>query len=573
MTTRRTFLSLVAAGALPWRAGRLPSLAPLVQDDAAASSRARAITTETVAEAEKILGVSFTPAERELMVRTLPGQRDNARMRPKIPFGVTDAPATVFQPAQNPGERSPAAAAAPIPREVAADEAGVAFASIADLGAALRAKRLTAVELARIFFDRLLRSDHKLKAVVTLCDDRAFAEARRADQELAAGKDRGPLHGIPYGVKDLFDTAGIRTTWGAAPFKDRVPQVDSDVVNHLTNAGAVLLAKLSVGELAMGDVWFGGRTNSPWNQDEGSSGSSAGSCSAVAAGCMPFAIGTETLGSIVSPSMRCGTTGLRPTFGLVSLGGAMPLCWSLDKAGPITRSPADAWTVLRALTPARGGAFAPAHLGSEVRGLKVGYVPAWFEGRSEAGDLDRKVLDALKDAGCELVAVSLPEFPYATLRTILTAEAAASMEDVTLSGKDDALAQQGPNSWPNIFRAARFISAVDFIQADRLRRRIIDAFGILFRPLDAMVGPSFGNPMLLATNFTGQPCLVVRTGFVKSRPRNLMNQPESADSRPAREVPYGISLWAKTYDEATLVRLGSAIEARMGVADRRPEGF
>jgi Asp-tRNA(Asn)/Glu-tRNA(Gln) amidotransferase A subunit family amidase len=477
----------------------------------------------------------------------------------------------VFQPRAPAAPRAVPLADAPA-REVLTDEAGLSFASISELAAALRARRVTATSLAKLFLDRLKRFDDKLKCVVTLCEERATAEARRADDELAAGNDRGPLHGIPYGLKDLFDTAGIRTTWGVGLHKDRVPDADSAVVKKLSDAGAVLVAKLSLGELAMGDVWFGGRTNNPWNLAEGSSGSSAGPCSAVAAGCVPFAIGTETLGSIVSPSMRCGTTGLRPTLGFVPLGGAMTLCWSLDKAGPIARSSADAWRVLTALTPwADLGKNTPGRIPSpDVRGLKVGWVPSWFEGGSEGRAVDRKAIDALKEAGCELVEVALPEFPYAALRTILSVEAAASMEDITLSGKDDELAQQKADSWPNIFRSARFVSAVDFVQADRLRRRVADAFDELFRPLDAMIGPSFGNPMLLATNFTGHPCLVVRAGFVKNRPRDLRNQPQQGESV---EVPYGISLWAKPYDESVLVRLGATLEANLGVSDRRPPGF
>jgi Asp-tRNA(Asn)/Glu-tRNA(Gln) amidotransferase A subunit family amidase len=571
MTTRRTFLSLVAAGALPLPAVKLGLGLP--QDSAASSRAAPKITVDTIAEAEKILGVTFTPAERELMLAGLGQQRDTARLRPKQPLGEGDAPATTFRPRATglSGARPPALIET-APRTVADDESGLSFATIAELGAALRAKRVTAAALAKLSLDRLKRFDDKLKCVVTLCEERAMAEARRADESFAAGTDHGPLHGIPYGVKDLFDTAGVRTTWGAAPYRDRVPGKDAAIVQQLTRAGAVLVAKLSLGELAMGDVWFGGRTSSPWSPGEGSSGSSAGSCSAVAAGCVAFAIGTETLGSIVSPSMRCGTTGLRPTLGRLSLLGAMPLCWSLDKAGPIARSAGDAWSVLRVLSPGTGWLEARWNQGpgADARGLKVGWVPAWFEGRSEARALDRKALDALRETGCELVEVALPEIPYAALRTILSVEAAASMEELTLSGKDDELAQQTADSWPNLFRSARFISAVDFVQADRLRRRVVDAFDQMFDPLDAMVGPSFGNPMLLATNFTGHPCLVVRAGFLQSRPRNLRNQPQQGE--PV-DVPHGISLWAKPWEEHVLARLGSALEARLGVADRRPPGF
>ena len=541
--------------------------------DASASRASRRVTAAVIAEAEKIAGVEFAPPEREMMAATVARQRDAARKRPTLAYGPADGPALAFRP-RGAVPAPPVAVAAPLSApsaERAAALAGpdLAFASIADLGGDLRAGRTTSVELAKFFLARLRRLDPLLRAVVNYCDERALAEAAAADRELAAGKDRGPLHGIPYGVKDLFDTAGIATTWGALPFKDRKPAADAGVVRLLREAGAVLVAKLSLGELAMGDVWFGGRTNNPWRPSEGSSGSSAGSCAAVAAGAVPFAIGTETLGSIVSPSMRCGTTGLRPTFGVVPLDGAMPLCPSLDKAGPIARSVADAWTVLRAIVPPpavgeeedqRRPALS-AGLSPEVRGFRIGYVEASFEGRGETKDVERRALELFRAAGAELIPIVEPDLPYDSLLTILHAEAAASMEDWTADGRDDALARQTPDAWPNSFRASRFLTAVDLLQADRLRRRVVDAFDRLFAPLDLIVGPSFGGSMLVATNFTGHPCLVVRAGFRKRGGRG--DEPEAL-------TPHGVSLWSKPYDEARLVRGGAVLESGFGAADRRP---
>lgn len=572
MTTRRSFLvAAAAAAALP---GVAPELLPRASggppQDAPASRASRRVTAAVLAEAEKVAGVEFTPPERDMMTATVARQRDAARKRPTPAYGPADGPALVFRPRGSLPAPLAASSSEP-PAEPAVPLAGpdLAFASIGALGAALRSGRTTAVELAKFFLARLRRLDPVLRAVVNFCDDRALEEAAAADRELAAGKDRGPLHGIPYGVKDLFDTAGIVTTWGALPFKDRRPAADAGVVRLLRDAGAVLVAKLSLGELAMGDEWFGGRTNNPWRPAEGSSGSSAGSCAAVAAGAVPFAIGTETLGSIVSPSMRCGTTGLRPTFGLVPLDGAMPLCPSLDKAGPIARSVADAWTVLKALVPAsstadgadaRRPAVSAACL-PDVRGFRIGYVADLFEGRGELKDLERRALDLFRAAGAELIPIQEPDLPYDSLMTILHAEAAASMEEWTADGRDDLLARQTPDAWPNSFRASRFLTAVDFLQADRLRRRVVDAFDVLFAPLDLIVGPSFGGSMLVATNFTGHPCLVVRAGFRKRGGRG---------SEPEVLTPHGLSLWSKPYDEARLVRGGAVLESGFAAASRRP---
>ena len=362
--------------------------------------------------------------------------------------------------------------AGPLP----AADAEIALAPLWKLSRWIETRKLTSEQLTRIYLQRIDTFDPKLRCVVTLTDDLALAQARQADREIAAGKYRGPLHGIPWGGKDLIDTAGIRTTYGAEPYRDRVPQRDAAVVRRLHDAGAVLVAKLSLGALALNDIWFGGQTMNPWVPEEGASGSSAGPGAATAAGLVAFAIGSETEGSIVSPSMRCGVTGLRPTFGRVARSGAMTLCWSLDKLGPMTRSVEDAVLVLRAIS----GADAD-DLGSVTRlwtstprrqyGLRVGYLPGWMR-EDPATEVDRHALQQLRTLGLQPIEVALPDWPYDDLNAILFAESAAAFEELTLSARSTSLRVQMADAWPNTFRQSRFVSAVDFVQADRLRRAV-----------------------------------------------------------------------------------------------------
>jgi Asp-tRNA(Asn)/Glu-tRNA(Gln) amidotransferase A subunit family amidase len=471
-----------------------------------------------------------------------------------------------------------AADAGPLP----ADDGAIAQAPVWRLSRWIEARALTSERLVRIYLARIRRFDPALRAVVTLAESQALAAARAADAEIAAGRYRGPLHGIPFGVKDLRDGAGVAPTWGAEPFRDRVPAPDAAVVKRLHDAGAVLVAKLSLGALALNDIWFGGQTMNPWLPEEGASGSSAGPGAAVAAGLVAFAIGSETEGSIVAPSMRCGVTGLRPTFGRVPRTGAMTLCWSLDKLGPMTRSVEDAMLVLQAIDGPDPGDLAsvPAALDFDaargVRGLRVGVFPAWMR-EAPATDVDRAALDALVAQGLVPVEVALPDWPYDSLNLLLFAEAAAAFETLTLSGQDDALRVQVPDAWPNLFRQARFLSAVDYVQADRLRRMVAGEMARLMGQVDLLLVPSLRGEMLTISNFTGHPSLTLRTGFVEVAEARSDWAPDPAHPLPTfsppRRVPHGVTLVGRLFDEGTLARVGLALERASGVSAATPPGF
>jgi len=436
--------------------------------------------------------------------------------------------------------------------------------------------------LTQIYLDRLKRFDPKLRCVITLTSDLAMQQARQADQEIAAGKYRGPLHGIPWGGKDLLDTAGIPTTYGAEPFRNRVPKDNAAVVTRLHNAGAVLVAKLSLGALALNDIWFGGQTMNPWLLEEGSSGSSAGPGAATSAGLVGFAVGSETGGSIVGPSMRCGITGLRPTYGRVARTGAMTLCWSLDKLGPMTRYVEDALLVLHAISGPDPGDLnsVPSKLdynaSAPVKGLRVGYFPAWMK-EAPATEVDRRALETVKKVGMVPVEVSIPDWPYDSLDVILFAEAAASFEQLTLSHQVDQLKMQVPDAWPNVFRQSRFLSAVDFVQCDRLRRKVAKEMARVFKDVDLLLVPSLRDEMLTITNFTGQPSLTLRAGFIEVSEARSDWAPDPAHPmpkfNPPRRVPHGVTLIGRLFEEGTLGRAGLALERAFKVADERPPGF
>lgn len=544
------------------------------------------ITMDAIAAAEQLLGVGYTPAERELMLDNLDGQIEAAQARRKLVFPNELPPASRFDP-RLPGAAAPAPQrplvfsnrdAGPLPDS---DE-DIAFAPVTHLGQWLRSGAITSRRLTDIYLARIEELGPRLECMVTVTADLARAQAEAADALLRAGSDLGPLHGIPYGLKDLFDTKEIRTTWGAEPYQERVPDSDAHIVERLRAAGAVLVAKTTLGALAYGDIWFGGKTRNPWNLNEGSSGSSAGSASATAAGLVGFSIGTETLGSITSPSQRCGTTGLRPTFGRVSRAGAMALCWSLDKIGPICRSVEDNALVLEAINGFDerdlGSLDAPFNFDAtrSLDGLRLGYDPAWFEDEG-ATDVDRAALAVARKIGVELVEVSLPELPYGSLMSILFAEAAAAFEELTLSDRDDELGWQEAGAWPNAFRKARFLSAVDHIQLDRLRYRVMQEMDTLLSKVDALIGPFMVGPMLVVSNFTGHPCLHLRAGFqhvgTRSDPSlagGKLRTGDVAAEAASFEVPGGISLWAGLFEEGLLCNLGMALEAELDVASRRP---
>jgi Asp-tRNA(Asn)/Glu-tRNA(Gln) amidotransferase A subunit family amidase len=407
-------------------------------------------------------------------------------------------------------------------------------------------------------------------------------QAKKADAEIRSGHYRGPLHGIPWGAKDLLDTAGIATTYGAEPYRNRIPTADAVVVDRLNRAGAVLVAKLSLGALALNDVWFGGQTMNPWLIEEGSSGSSAGPGAATAAGLVGFAIGSETGGSIVSPSMRCGVNGLRPTYGRVARTGAMTLCWSLDKLGPMARSVEDTLLVLRAISGPDAGDIAsvPSKLDynaeAPVRGLKVGYFPGWMNGEG-ATEVDRHALDVVKQLGMVPVAVTLPDWPYDSLNLILFAEGAAAFEELTLNGGLAELKSQEPDAWPNTFRQARFLSAVDFVQADRFRRKVALEMQRVLAQVDLLLVPSLRDEMLVISNFTGQPSLTLRAGFVEVSEARSDWAPDPRHPlpkfSPPRRVPHGVTLIGRLFDEGTIGRVGVAMEKAFGVVDARPAGY
>jgi Asp-tRNA(Asn)/Glu-tRNA(Gln) amidotransferase A subunit family amidase len=446
----------------------------------------------------------------------------------------------------------------------------------------IETRKITSELLTQIYLKRIETFDPKLRCIITLTSDLALAQAKKADEEIAAGKYRGPLHGIPWGGKDLLDTAGIPTTYGAEPFRNRVPAEDAVVVKRLHAAGAVLVAKLSLGALALNDIWFGGQTMNPWLLEEGSSGSSAGPGAATAAGLVGFSMGSETGGSIIGPSMRCGLTGLRPTYGRVPRTGAMTLCWSLDKLGPMTRSVEDAMLVLRAISGPDAGDLAsvPSKIdfdaGASVQGLRVGYFPGWMK-ESPATDVDRAALETVKKVGMVPVEVSISDWPYDSLDLILFAEGAAAFEELTLSGKLNELKVQVPDAWPNIFRQSRFLSAVDFVQADRFRRKVANEMARVFSEVDLLLVPSLRDEMLTITNFTGHPSLTLRAGFIEvSEARSdWAPDPKSPLPKfsPPRRVPHGVTLIARLFDEGTMVRAGLALEHAFGVVGERPQGF
>jgi Asp-tRNA(Asn)/Glu-tRNA(Gln) amidotransferase A subunit family amidase len=470
----------------------------------------------------------------------------------------------------------------PDPGPLPANDADIAHAPVTRLARWIEKRQLTSERLTNLYLERLDRFNPKLRCVITLMREPALAQAERADQEISAGKYRGPLHGVPWGAKDLLDTAGTPTTYGAEPFRDRVPSADATVVQRLNDAGAVLVAKLSLGALAINDIWFGGQTMNPWLLEEGSSGSSAGPGAATAAGLVGFAVGSETGGSIVGPSMRCGITGLRPTYGRVPRTGAMTLCWSLDKLGPTTRSVEDAMLVLEAISGPDGGDLSsvPSKLDydarADVEGLRVGYFPGWMK-ENPATEVDRAALDTVKKVGMVPVEVAIPDWPYDSLDVILFAEAAAAFEELTLSHQVDQLKVQVPDAWPNTFRQSRFLSAVDFVQSDRFRRKVANEMARAFSQVDLLLVPSLRDEMLTITNFTGHPSLTLRAGFVEVSEARSDWAPDPNHPLPKflppRRVPHGVTLIGRLFDEGTLGRAGLALERRFNVMAERPPGF
>ena len=584
-----------------------------------------AITPAMIDAAAAIAAVHITDEQKKTMLEGLVGQRNSAlRVRQlHLPNSVAPVAMTNPIPAGTPAPQpetsqpvrlGPAPSLARILAEVKSTagslaEEAWAFATVRELGVALRQRRTTSLALTRMYLARLKRYDSTLKFVINLTEERALKQAAQADRELASGHDRGPLHGIPWGAKDLLAVTGYPTTWGAAGFETQTFDEDAEVVKRLDAAGAVLIAKLTMGALAQGDLWFGGRTRDPWNPHQGSSGSSAGSASAVASGCVGFAIGTETLGSIASPSTRCGVTGLRPSFGRVPRTGAMALCWSMDKIGPIARSVEDCALVLHAISGPDGrdlsvhsGAF-NADLTLDPRKLRVGYLKSAFNAptfqplpkdeaqtlsaadrsaheREHRADFERRAYDAKYDAaaldrlramGVALTPCEVPHFHFSALLNILGAEAAAAFDELTLSGRDALLTGQKPFDWPNQFRMSRFIPAVDYIQAQRARTLAMAQMHELFAHFDVIVSPS-GGPQLTATNLCGQPAIIVPNGLRgDDAPPPPSTEDGSLDNVGGPGTPVSISFLAPLYGEGKACALASAYQQKAGFLRLHPK--
>jgi Asp-tRNA(Asn)/Glu-tRNA(Gln) amidotransferase A subunit family amidase len=605
---RRRFLAScsqagVVSALLP---GVLYTLAAQAQDAGKPGEPVK-ITLEMLDQAAALAGVPLAPEQKQRMLEGLAGQRDAYSAIRKLNMPNSVAPAFVFDPLP-PGAKIETERRAPRYSETSAGNAPanleeLAFATVAELAALLRTRKITSLALTQMYLGRLKRYDATLRFVISLTEERALAQARAADAEIAAGKYRGPLHGIPWGAKDLLAVKGYPTTWGAGGFEKQSFDTDATVVARLDAAGAVLVAKLTLGALAQGDIWFGGRTRNPWNPKQGSSGSSAGPASAVAAGCVGFAIGSETLGSIASPSTRCGDTGLRPTFGFVPRTGAMALSWTMDKLGPICRAVEDCAMVLDAIygpdgedLATRDAAF---HWDAEFdwKRLRVGYLKAGFDAAALAGffkpseapadetaeakaarearnaqrqaglerrkyDLryDLATLEKLRQMGVSLIPVELPDLPYGAMTPILEAEAAAAFDDLTMTGRDKLLTEQGPHEWPNTFRIARFYPAVEYIQANRARSLAIREVSKLFEQVDIIVAPTSGE-QLVATNLTGHPALIVPNGLRGAdAPKPPKTDDGASENVGGPGTPVSITFLAGHYQDAKLCAFGRAYQ-------------
>jgi Asp-tRNA(Asn)/Glu-tRNA(Gln) amidotransferase A subunit family amidase len=481
------------------------------------------ITSDVVQSAARVMGMEFSPVEIDSMLDDLNDYADGYAKLREFEIENHVPPAFNFNPLPvgDELENGDGEIRLSLPRQVTVPEnmEELAFYSVRDLAALVKNRKITSTALTRMYLERLKRFGGELECVITLTENLALKQARRADEEIAAGRYRGPLHGIPYGAKDLLAVKGYKTTWGAEPYKDQVIDETATVIQKLEDAGAVLVAKLTLGALAWGDVWYGGKTRNPWNLEEGSSGSSAGSASATSAGLVAFAIGTETWGSIVSPSTRCGTTGLRPTYGRVSRTGAMALSWTMDKIGPICRAVEDCAIVFDAIIGPDGVdqtlVDTPFSYSADVdlSQLRIGYVKAAFDADYSFKDTDAATLAKLRELGATLVPIELPQYPSEVMPIVLTAEAAAAFDGLTRSGRDDMLVRQIKNAWPNVFRSSRLIPAVEYIQANRVRHSLIQDMKRLMETVDVYVSPSFGGGNLLLTNLTSHPCVVLPNGF------------------------------------------------------------
>ena len=529
------------------------------------SSFTQTIEKENIQSAEKIIGLEFTEAERDSMIGDLDGQLSNYKNIREVELNNNVPPIILFNPIpmgfKYSKERKPLKFGDYSYVKMPKDKNDLAFYSVGELAELIRIKQITSTELTEFFIQRLKKYNPILHCVITFTEERAIKQAKLMDEEIASGKYRGLLHGIPFGVKDLLATKDYKTTWGSVPFKEQMINEDATVIKKLEEAGAVLAVKLTMGELAWGDVWFGGKTRNPWDTANGSSGSSAGSASAVSAGLIPFAIGTETYGSIVSPSTVCGTTGLRPTYGRVSRTGAMALSWSMDKIGSICRTAEELAIVFNIINGLDGidQSLYDAAFNYEpminLKNLKIGYLKNDFEKKYDFHDNDSVTLEKLRELGAELIPIELPHFPIADLSIILSAEAAAAFDDLTRSNRDDLLVRQIKNAWPNSFRASRFIPAVEYINANRVRFMLIQEMQKLMEKVDLYIAPSWEGDNLLLTNLTGHPCVVLPNGFSENG------------------TPTSITFIGRLFDEGKLIAFAKAYQDASGFHKKHPRLF
>jgi Asp-tRNA(Asn)/Glu-tRNA(Gln) amidotransferase A subunit family amidase len=562
---------------------------PSAQGAAAGVPAPDAVTSNTIQEAEKLHAVHFSAAQRSAAAAAAPAQVAGIESLRKVGRPLWLRPALNFDP-RLPAERYPAqknelrlaSANATAPPH---DDASIAYASVTQLAGWLKSRKLTASHLTEIYLKRIARISPSLYCYITVCADAARARARDMDAEIGGGLYRGPLHGVPYSLKDVFDTAGIATTWGCGLYRDQVPAEDAAIVTMLNDAGAVLLGKVGMGELANGWEWFGGKVRNPWNPAEPAGGSSSGSGASVAAALCAFSIGTDSLGSILNPSDRCGVVGLRPTFGRVPVKGAMPLTPSLERIGPICRGVEDAALVLAVINgPDRSSAssvdFGFAYDAQlDVTQLRVGYSPQWFEGigfdeqHTAAGaSAELKALQALRELGVTLVPVQLPKVQIGNLIEICYVESAAVFESLTLTGQDEKLTSQ---TWPPQWREARFLSAVDYLQIERYRRQVMEQMQALFQTVDVLFGPTYGSAdLLLTTNFTGHPGLTLRAGLIQSPTRSMeVERFFSSDdpNGPKHTITRNVAFHGRLYEEGKMLSLARRLEQKLDVARFRPD--
>ncbi|AMM52864.1 amidase [Rufibacter sp. DG15C] len=523
------------------------------------------ITIPMVQGAQKLLGLSFTPAQIDTALAELTDLRNGYTRLREVKLENSVLPALQFNPIpvgfQFAKGREKFKASSISKMSLPTNREELAFYSVRELAELLKNKKITSLELTQFFLDRLKRYNTQLHCVTTFTEELALQQAKQADDEIKAGKYKGLLHGIPFGVKDLLSTKGYKTTWGSVPFKDQVIDEDATVVIKLREAGAVLVAKMTLGELAMGDVWYGGKTRTPWDLTRGSSGSSAGSASAVAAGLLPFAIGTETLGSIVSPSNACGTTGLRPTYGRVSRHGAMALSWSMDKIGPIARTVEDCAIVFNAIYGPDGKDQtvydAPFNYNAkqDLKKLRIGYLKTDFDRNYPTKAQDQATLEALRKAGHELIPMDLPKIPVNDLVMTISVEGATAFDEITRNNKVADMVNQDKNAWPNTFRSARFIPAVEYLQAQRVRNQLIQEMHKMMEKVDVYVSPSFASSNLVVTNLTGHPCVVIPNGF------------------NARNLPTTITFIGKLFGEAELLAFVKSYQDQTDFHKKHPAAF